>query len=124
MDGYQHPMKKLRGTEQGRRMMEHVRSHRKGNNMASIGKSRFAGKIDSSKFAGPNESFPVQDKRHAGLAKAFAPRSEAAGNITPGQEKAIVAKANAVLGESGGKSNAKKKNRAVARRRAQLTPPR
>jgi hypothetical protein len=48
-------------------------------------------------FAGPDHSFPVNDETHARLAISGATRSEHAGNISPGQEAAIKAKARAKL---------------------------
>lgn len=50
-------------------------------------------------FAGPNRSFPMPDKSHAVAAERMAPRSVAAGNITPAQAAQIKAKAKAVLGK-------------------------
>lgn len=49
-------------------------------------------------FAGPGESFPVNDKKHARLAISGATRSERAGNISPSTEAHIKAKARRKLG--------------------------
>jgi hypothetical protein len=54
--------------------------------------------MPSSKFAGPDKSFPVEDKKHARLAIGGATRSERAGNITPEQANAIKHRADHVLG--------------------------
>lgn len=53
--------------------------------------------LPKSKFAGPNRSFPVNDKVHAEKAIQLAPRSEHAGNISASQEKRIVSKAKNIL---------------------------
>jgi hypothetical protein len=58
-------------------------------------------KIPTSKFAGPDRSFPIPDKVHAQKAVQLAPRSVKAGNITPAQAASIVAKAKRKLGKSG-----------------------
>lgn len=54
-------------------------------------------KIPSGQFAGPGRSFPIEDAGHARAAIQDAPRSEHVGNITPGQEAAIVGKAKRKL---------------------------
>jgi len=54
-------------------------------------------KIPSSKFAGPDRSYPIEDKQHAGNAKARADQQYEAGRISGGQYERIVAKANKVL---------------------------
>jgi hypothetical protein len=48
-------------------------------------------------FAGPDRSFPVNDKNHARLAISGATRSERAGNISSSEEASIKAKARAKL---------------------------
>lgn len=53
--------------------------------------------LPKSDFLGPGRTFPAPDKEHARKAVQLAPRSERAGNITPSQEKTIVAKAKARL---------------------------
>lgn len=49
-------------------------------------------KIPTSKFAGPNRSYPIQDKTHAANAKA-----RAAQFASPSEKAKIDAKANRVL---------------------------
>ena len=50
-------------------------------------------------FAGPERSFPVNDKSHAANAKARAKQQLDKGEITRAQYEAIIAKANKVLGK-------------------------
>ena len=59
-------------------------------------------KIPAKQFAGPNRSFPVNDKSHARAAISMASRSEDAGNISASEKAKIVAKAKAKLGKKGG----------------------
>lgn len=47
--------------------------------------------------AGPNESFPIGDAKHARLAIGGATRSERAGNISPATETHIKSEARAKL---------------------------
>ncbi len=54
--------------------------------------------IPSGKFAGPNRSYPIEDKAHAANAKA-----RAAQFASPALKKKIDANANTVLGKSSGK---------------------
>jgi hypothetical protein len=54
-------------------------------------------KIPTSKFAGPDRSYPVNDKNHAVAAKARATQQVKAGNLSPSAASAIKAKANVVL---------------------------
>ena len=56
-------------------------------------------KLPSKDFAGPNRSFPVENRSHAIAAERMVGRSVAAGNITPAQAAQIKAKAKAVLGK-------------------------
>ncbi len=56
-------------------------------------------KIPTSKFAGPDRSYPVNDKNHARNAKA-----RAAQFASPALKAKIDAKANKVLGEKKGTS--------------------
>ncbi len=56
-------------------------------------------RIPASKFAGPDRSYPVPDRSHAANAKARAKQQEERGNLSPGQYRRIVAKANRVLGK-------------------------
>ena len=58
-------------------------------------------KMPRKEFAGPGESFPINDKEHARLAISGATRSERAGNISAAEEAAIKAKARKKLGKKG-----------------------
>jgi hypothetical protein len=51
-------------------------------------------------FAGPNRSFPVENKSHARAAISGATRAEHAGHISPSQEAHIKSEARAVLGDA------------------------
>lgn len=53
--------------------------------------------LAASKFAGPNRTFPVQDRSHAANAKARATQAVNAGRMSASEEAAIDAKANQVL---------------------------
>lgn len=55
--------------------------------------------LPNSKFAGPDRSYPVNDKAHAANAKARASQQVKAGNLSPSAKKKIDAKANKVLGK-------------------------
>lgn len=57
-------------------------------------------------FAGPDRSYPVEDKSHARNAKARASQAEHEGRISKGEEARIDAKADRVLGEKGSKTMA------------------
>lgn len=59
--------------------------------------------LPSSKFAGPDRSYPVPDKSHAANAKARASQAVNAGRMSKSTEAKIDAKANRVLGKSKGK---------------------
>jgi hypothetical protein len=59
--------------------------------------------LPSSSFAGPNRSYPVQDKSHAANAKARATQAVKAGRMSSSTASKIKAKANRVLGKSKGK---------------------
>lgn len=61
-------------------------------------------KIPTSKFAGPDRSYPVEDKAHAANAKARATQQVKAGNLSPSAAAKIKAKANRVLGKKGRKA--------------------
>ena len=50
-------------------------------------------------FAGPDRSYPINDRVHAEKAIQLAPRGYAAGNISKSQESSIVRKARAALHE-------------------------
>jgi hypothetical protein len=54
-------------------------------------------------FAGPGRSFPVEDKKHARLAKSGASRAEHVGNISKAVERRIDQRADRVLGKTKGK---------------------
>ncbi len=53
--------------------------------------------IPTSKFAGPDRSYPVQDRAHAANAKARATQMVEAGKLSPATASKIRAKANAML---------------------------
>lgn len=55
--------------------------------------------MSQSEFAGPDHSFPVNDKKHDRLAISGATRSYNAGNISKSEEEAIQAKARKKLGK-------------------------
>jgi hypothetical protein len=55
-------------------------------------------RLPAKEFAGPNRSYPVNDRAHARLAKSGASRAEHVGNISKATEAKIDAKANKVLG--------------------------
>ena len=57
-------------------------------------------KLPNSAFAGPQRSYPVNDKSHAANAKARATQQVKKGNLSPAEKSRIVAKANRML--SGG----------------------
>lgn len=67
--------------------------------MADLTASRRAG-MPQSHFAGPNRSFPVNDKNHARLAIGGATRSEHAGNISAETAEKIKAVARKKLDQS------------------------
>lgn len=54
-------------------------------------------KIPADKFAGPDKSYPIEDKAHAANAKARATQMEDAGKLSPSAKKKIDAKAKKVL---------------------------
>jgi hypothetical protein len=54
--------------------------------------------IPSSKFAGPDRSYPIEDRSHAGNAKARAKQQLNRGNLE--EYDRIVSKADRVLGQS------------------------
>ena len=56
----------------------------------------------------PTGAYPMPDKTHAKVAKAYASKEEAAGKLSAGAEQKIDAKANKVLGK-GRKAGAKPK---------------
>lgn len=54
-------------------------------------------KLPADKFAGPDKSYPVPDRSHAGNAKARASQMEKAGKLSPSAKAKIDAAANKVL---------------------------
>jgi hypothetical protein len=58
-------------------------------------------KLKGGQFAGPDRSYPVNDRSHAANAKARAKQQLDAGRISRAEYDRIVAKANAVLGKTG-----------------------
>ena len=56
-------------------------------------------KLPAGKFAGPDRSYPVNDKSHAANAKARASQAVNVGRMSKGEERKIDAKANKVLGK-------------------------
>ena len=58
-------------------------------------------------FAGPGRSYPVENKKHARLAKAMASKEVDAGRLSRGEERKIDARANRKLGKSGSARKAK-----------------
>lgn len=54
-------------------------------------------KLPGKDFAGPDRSYPVNDRSHAGNAKARASQMEKAGKLSAGEKKRIDAKADKVL---------------------------
>lgn len=55
--------------------------------------------LPASKFAGPDRSYPVQDKAHARNAKARASQAVNAGRMSSSEKAKIDAKADRVLGK-------------------------
>jgi hypothetical protein len=53
--------------------------------------------LRKSQFAGPNKSYPINDKAHAANAKARAAQAVKAGRMTKAQEARIDSRANRVL---------------------------
>lgn len=56
-------------------------------------------KLRPDQFAGPDGSYPVNDRAHAGNAKARASQEVKAGKMSKSEESRIDAKANKVLGK-------------------------
>ncbi len=61
--------------------------------------SKARNKLPASQFAGPDRSYPIPDKSHAGNAKARAKQMLRRGVISESQYAKIVAKANKKLGK-------------------------
>lgn len=57
--------------------------------------------LPKSEFAGPDRSYPINDKAHARNAKARASEMENKGKISASEKSSIDTKANKVLGEKG-----------------------
>lgn len=57
--------------------------------------------LPASDFAGPNRTFPINDKTHAVQAERMVGRSKKAGNISAGTGSSIVSKAKKKLGSIG-----------------------
>lgn len=62
-------------------------------------------KLPNSVFAGPDRSYPVNDKSHAANAKARASQMVKKGKLSPSSKAKIDAKANKVLGKSNVNAN-------------------
>ena len=56
-------------------------------------------RLPTSDFAGPNRSYPVENKSHAANPKARATQMVAKGKLSSGAAARIRAKANRMLGE-------------------------
>ena len=54
-------------------------------------------KLPNDAFAGPDRSYPVNDKSHAANAKARATQMEKAGKLSPSSKAKIDSKANKIL---------------------------
>lgn len=63
-------------------------------------------------FAGPNRSYPVNDRAHAANAKARAQQQFERGNLSASAKAIIDARANAVLGKDNLKGGMAPKRRA------------
>lgn len=55
--------------------------------------------MPASEFAGPDKSYPVNDRSHAANAKARSTQAVEAGRMSSGEKSKIDAKANKVLGQ-------------------------
>lgn len=56
-------------------------------------------KLKTSQFAGPNRSYPVEDRSHAANAKGRAAQMLSRGLIPQSEYDTIVSRANSVLGK-------------------------
>lgn len=65
-------------------------------------------KLPKDEFAGPGRSYPVEDKAHAGNAKARAAQENNAGKLSDSEKAKIDAKANKVLKEDKPQAKPKK----------------
>lgn len=59
--------------------------------------SKSRNKLPASAFAGPDRSYPVNDRAHAANAKARATQQENKGNLSSSEAAHIKARANVVL---------------------------
>lgn len=64
--------------------------------------------LPASAFAGPNRTFPINDKTHAEQAERMVGRSKKAGNISAGTASRIKGKAKTKAASFGHKSTASK----------------
>lgn len=60
-------------------------------------------KIPTKQFAGPDRSYPIEDRAHAANAKARAKQQLDAGRLSQGQYGKIIAKADRKLGAPRGR---------------------
>lgn len=65
--------------------------------------SKERNKLPNSSFAGPDRSYPVNDRSHAGNAKARAQQQFDKGNMSKSELSRIDSKANKVLSKKKGK---------------------
>jgi len=65
--------------------------------MATL-KAKARNALPGSEFAGPDRSYPIEDRSHAANAKARAKQQLNAGKLSRGEYGRIVAKANRKLG--------------------------
>lgn len=59
--------------------------------------------LKPAQFAGPDRSYPVEDRKHAAAAKSRASAAAHEGRMSKSEEAKIDAKANKVLGKGKGK---------------------
>lgn len=78
--------------------------------------------LPKSAFAGPDRSYPVENKSHAFAAKSRATQAVNAGRMSSATEARIDANANRVLGEKSERNANRTADRAVARI-SKPTPP-
>lgn len=68
-------------------------------------------KIPADKFAGPDKSYPIEDRAHAGNAKARATQMNNEGKLSDSAKAKIDAKADKVLAKTAPKAKAKPKKK-------------
>ena len=61
-------------------------------------------KLPKSEFAGPDRSYPANDRKHAANAKSRASQMAAKGKLSKSSEEKIDAKANKILGTNAHKT--------------------